>query len=285
MHMPCFEFNVKNFRHGKLQLMTFTPNLEKITQIIETAGQTILVPYFQKQNKQHIKGDGSIVTEADVMCQAYLQEQLNTLAPDISFLGEEMSQQTQLQCLQSEASFWCVDPLDGTSNFATPMPLFGISIALIQAGKPVLACIYDPIRKEMFTAIRGQGLQLNGQAALPHKATNLSEAVGFLDFKRLSEPLSIAFASQSIYRSQRNLGTCALEWAWLAAGRAQFIVHGGEKLWDYAAGSLLAQESGCVVTDFAGRSPFNGQHLSSSILAAPAIIHSELLAHLHAHNT
>lgn len=260
--------------------MTLTPDLKKIIDIIQYAGEHILLPYFHQQNTIQLKHDGSIVTQADLACQAYLQDELQKIAPDIAFLGEEMPEQEQRQCLQSKASFWCVDPLDGTSNFATPIPLFSISVALIQAGKPILACIYDPIRKEIFTAIRGQGFSCNDQRISSVMDKGLAESVGFLDFKRLPPHLASTFATQKIYRSQRNLGTCALEWAWLAAGRGQFIVHGCEKLWDYAAGILLAEEAGCVVTDFAGMPPFSKQGLSSAIVAAPARLHPSLLDHL-----
>lgn len=75
-------------------------------------------------------------------------------------------------------------------------------------------------------------------------------------------------ATKPAYRSQRNLGSCALEWAWLAAGRGHFIIHGGEKLWDFAAGSLLAREAGSIVGDFSGDSLFPCDTLSSPILAA-----------------
>lgn len=260
--------------------MTLTPDLQNIMTIIENAGKNILMPHFHQQNQCQIKADGSIVTQADLACQAYLQEQLHTLAPHIGFLGEEMSEKEQIACLTSEKSFWCVDPLDGTSNFATPMPLFAISVALIQQGEPILACIHDPIRQETFTAIKNGGFYLNQQ---PIKLTckhTIQQCVGFLDFKRLPAHLAIKFATTPMYRSQRNIGSCALEWAWLAAGRAQFIVHGGEKLWDYAAGSLLAEEAGYHVSDFSGQGVFQTIGLACSILAAPAHIHQTLMENL-----
>ncbi|MDQ6973610.1 MAG: inositol monophosphatase family protein [Mariprofundaceae bacterium] len=261
--------------------MTLTPDLKHIIQIVEHAGKNILLPHFYQQNIATTKEDGSIVTQADLACQAYLQKKLHLLAPNISFLGEEMSECEQIACLQSKESFWCVDPLDGTSNFATPMPMFAISIALIVEGKPILACIHDPVRQETFTAIHQQGAKLNGQDIIVSSKKALNDSVGFLDFKRLSPSLATHFATQKIYRSQRNLGSCALEWAWLAAGRAQFIIHGAEKLWDYAAGSLLVEESGCIVSDFSGLHPFGKKSMSSSILAAPQAIHQALTPHLH----
>ncbi len=254
--------------------------LTQVESIAKQAGENILLPAFSSQTStQFIKQDGSIVTDTDQQCQDFLQRELSNLAPDIGFLGEEMSHEEQLLCLSQGRRFWCVDPLDGTGNFATPMPLFAISIALIEDGKPVLACIYDPVRQEMFSCLKGGGLLLNGVQQPPvsyHKA--LKHSIGFIDFKRLQPALAADLATHKYYRSQRNLGTCALEWAWLATGRAQFIVHGGQKLWDYAAGVLLAEEAGCVVSDHQGQHPFAQARLSSSISAASNISLSETWA-------
>ena len=107
----------------------------------------------------------------------------------------------------------------------------------------------------------------------------MNQDVGFSDFKRLSEPLRVRLAGGRIYRSQRNIGSCALEWAWLATGRGQFIIHGGQKLWDFAAGSLLAAEAGAKTTDLTGADPFAEAHLVSSIVAgANPPLHAALLA-------
>ncbi len=255
-------------------------NIHHIAQILTQAGTDILLPAFQQHAQSQTKSDGSIVTEADVACQAFLQNALSQLAPHIGFLGEEMSEEEQCACLNSDTSFWCVDPLDGTSNFATPMPLFAISVALMQHGHPILACIHDPIRQETYTAQQGQGAYLNGQRLTHPSNIQLQEAVGFLDFKRFEPALAQLFSTQRIYRSQRNIGTCALEWAWLAAGRAQFLIHGAEKLWDYAAGSLLAAEAGHQISDFSGHPLFQNKVLSSSILAAPTSIHHQLKKHI-----
>ncbi|MDQ7058970.1 MAG: inositol monophosphatase family protein [Ghiorsea sp.] len=243
--------------------------LKDVENIAKDAGQNILLPAFISQTSvQTRKSDGSIVTETDEKAQQFIQDELAKLDERIGFLGEEMSMEEQLQALHHGGKFWCVDPLDGTGNFTTPMPLFAISIALIEDGKPVLACIYDPVRDEMFSAVRGQGFSFNGETQIPIPISKpLSDCIGFVDFKRLNTPLAIKLVTEKHYRSQRNIGTCALEWAWLAAGRAQFIVHGGQKLWDYAAGLLLAEEAACIVTDFAGNHPFAKSQLSCPIMA------------------
>jgi len=256
------------------------PDIQSIINIAQTAGKNILLPGFKQQATASTKIDGSVITETDLKCQDFLQKELSLLAPEISFLGEEMTQHEQLECLNSKQAFWCVDPLDGTSNFATPIPLFAISIALIENNRPKLACIYDPIRQEIFTAVKGQGFQCNGTTVQIQSIQKLSQAVGFVDFKRLNPTTASHLATHNIYRSQRNIGSCALEWAWLAAGRGQFIIHGSEKLWDYAAGCLLAEESGCKVSNFRGSHPFSSSQLNSPIAAATPLIHKQLLLSL-----
>ncbi|WP_038247696.1 inositol monophosphatase family protein [Ghiorsea bivora] len=243
--------------------------LSQVESIAKEVGQHILLPAFISQTSiQSRKSDGSIVTETDEKAQTFIQQALHDIHPNIGFLGEEMSKAEQQQALDEGGKFWCVDPLDGTGNFTTPMPLFAISIALIADDKPVLACIYDPVRDEIFSATRGNGLSINGESYTPIPVNKpLNDCIGFVDFKRLQTPLAIKLVTKKHYRSQRNIGTCALEWAWLAAGRAQFIVHGGQKLWDYAAGLLLAEEAACTVTDFAGNHPFAQSRLSCPILA------------------
>jgi len=243
--------------------------LKQVETIAKQAGHNILLPAFESQlSAQTKKNDGSIVTETDEKAQHFIEQELRKLNDNIGFLGEEMSKAEQLSALNEGNAFWCVDPLDGTGNFTTPLPLFAVSIALIEHGKPTLACIYDPVRNEIFSAFKRSGVLING-VAFKRSATPriLKDSVGFVDFKRLQPKLASRLASEKLYLSQRNLGSCALEWAWLAAGRGQFIIHGGEKLWDYAAGLLLAEESTCVVTDFAGKHPFAKTQLSSPIIA------------------
>jgi len=248
--------------------MTLESRLQQISKVLIKAGHEIILPAYESAVLTTQKADGSIITETDLACQHYIENELAKIDGDIAFLGEEMSQDEQLDCLkQKGATFWCLDPLDGTTNFATSFPGFAISLALIRNGKVELACTHDPVRGETFTASAGGGAFLNGSKIHCSQEDQLSNSVGFIDFKRLNRDAACRFATEKIFRSQRNVGSCALEWAWLAAGRGQFIIHGGEKLWDFAAGSLLVAEAGGCAGDFSGNPLFPTSALSSPILA------------------
>jgi len=192
------------------------------------------------------KADGSLVTEADLVMQSALAETLQRHWPDIDILGEEMDVSAQQKALQQAGTgVWCIDPLDGTSNFSIGVPYYAVSVALLRNNQVELGIVYDPSRKECFAAARGQGAWLNGQR-LPQQqlSTVLSQGMALIDLKRLTPGLASRLAANPPYKSQRSFGAVALDWCWLAAGRCHLYLHGRQKLWDYAAGSLILLEAG-----------------------------------------
>ena len=192
------------------------------------------------------KADGSLVTEADLVMQSALAETLQRHWPDIDILGEEMEVSAQQKALQRAGTgVWCIDPLDGTSNFSIGVPYYAVSVALLRNNQVELGIVYDPSRKECFAAARGQGAWLNGQR-LPQQqlSTVLSQGMALIDLKRLTPGLASRLAANPPYKSQRSFGAVALDWCWLAAGRCHLYLHGRQKLWDYAAGSLILLEAG-----------------------------------------
>jgi myo-inositol-1(or 4)-monophosphatase len=178
---------------------------------------------------------------------------LGRIWPEIPVLGEEMSGAVQQRLLgNSDVGVWCLDPLDGTSNYAYGFPYFCVSLALLREGEPVLGCIFDPVHDECFCAERGAGAYCDGRPLrLGSERTELRECLAIVDLKRLPKEDLPSMGGQSPFRSQRNLGSVALDWCWLAAGRIQLYLHGGQKLWDYAAGQLIASEAGAVSSLFA----------------------------------
>lgn len=210
----------------------------------ETATQEIL-PRFRRVPSDQ-KADGSLVTEADLAVQRRINEGLALAFPGVPLLGEEMAAADQERLLGSGGSaVWVLDPLDGTSNYACGYEGFAISLALIEGGVPVLGAILDPVHDQCFHAARGGGAYLNGEPIRPFApGPELGDCLAMLDLKRLPPERVPALLRKGGFRSQRNLGAVALEWCWLAAGRFQLYLHGGQKLWDYAAGRLIASEAG-----------------------------------------
>ncbi|WPL11387.1 MULTISPECIES: inositol monophosphatase family protein [Thiorhodovibrio] len=257
---------------------TEAPSLQRLSGLVREVGQTEILPTFGR-TQASAKADGSLITEVDLAVQRRLIAALGSLAPEIPVLGEEMTHADQLKLLGAGAgnagsaegsagaasdmpsgagsdpppdaatsAFWALDPLDGTSNFVCGFPAFAISLALFRNGQVELGVIYDPIRDECFAAQRGQGAWLNGAPLVCQSSCErLADAMALMDFKRIPPERMPALLSKGAFRSQRNLGSVALDWCWLAAGRAQVYLHGGQRLWDYAAGQLIAAEAGVKV--------------------------------------
>jgi len=243
-------------------------DIEQLKHIVISASKTELLPRFNAV-KRHFKKDGSIVTEADVAMQKQLITQLEQAYPDVAFLGEEMSLEQQQSLLSSGQALWCVDPVDGTSNFAAGFPYFSVSLALIEAGEITLGIVYDPIRDECFLAQKGHGASLNGQPLKTiETGLSLKQSIALIDFKRLSPELATQIVTELPYASQRSLGSIALELCWLAAGRGHIYLHAKQHLWDYAAANLILTEAGGHVCSLDGNTVFNNALTPRSALAA-----------------
>lgn len=227
-----------------------------------------LLKYYAQSTATY-KSDGSIVTEADLEMQKAMDVALKQHYPAILLLSEELTEPEQLSVLNSNQDYWCLDPVDGTNNYHYTLPLFSVSLALICQNEIVLGIIYDPMRDEFFSAIKGQGMWVNNQkVSRPKQPNKLRQSIAFVDFKRLSNPIKLSLLQLAPYKSQRNVGSCALEWAWLAAGRAQLLLHGKEKYWDYAAGVLLNQEAGGQSQTLEAEAIFNQSLDARSVVAA-----------------
>ena len=242
-------------------------------KLLIKAAEQELMPRLHRVSAGH-KADGSLLTEADVSLQQYLMTALEELHPAIPVLGEELPASVQ-QAMLAEATngVWCLDPLDGTRNFACGFPVFAISLALVRQGRVELGVVYDPLRRESFTASYGQGAWLNGERLVAPATTSLASALALIDFKRLPAELAQRLAVSPPYPSQRSIGSGALDWCWLAAGRVQVYLHGKQHLWDYAAGQLILAESGGLALTLQGEPVFINQLQTRSIVAGcnPAV--------------
>jgi myo-inositol-1(or 4)-monophosphatase len=221
------------------------PDLHVLSELVRQAAREELLPRFAEVQRE-FKRDGSVVTVADRAMQDRLQAALHERWPAYPLLGEEMSEQEQARLARGAGTgLWVLDPLDGTSNFAAGVPFFAVSLALLVERRAVLGMVYDPARDETFSAASGLGAWLNGQALRPRRlGLPLRRALAAVDFKRLPTELATRLAAHAPYGSQRSLGSVALDWCWVAAGRFHVYIHGRQMLWDYAAGHLVLSESG-----------------------------------------
>ena len=253
------------------------PDLEKLKSLIKVAAKEELLKDFG-QTEYDYKDDGSVVTPADLAMQNRLTIELKHHWPMYDILGEEMVEEAQLAVLNKterdkDGGYWCIDPLDGTNNYVAGLPFFAVSIALIINHQQQLGLIYDPVRDEMFTAIKDQGAYLNDQrmgqfaGSSMVKFTENKPIVAEIDLKRLPEKLAVRLVTERIYASQRNIGSSALDWCWMSAGRFDIYLHGGQKLWDYAAGSLIFSEAGGCSISLDNDEVFRGQLEIRSVLA------------------
>ncbi len=222
------------------------------------------------QGSYSFKLDGSLVTEADSEMQKAMMLSLQHNWPEYAVLGEEMPETEQQMQLDSNAKgLWVLDPLDGTSNFASGIPVFSVSVALIINNEVVLGLIYDPNRNEVFSAIKGEGAWLNKKPLISQTERKfLNQCTAQIDFKRLTPDMRVCLSREHPYASQRNFGSGALDWCWLAAGRCQINIHGGQKLWDYIAGQLILSEAGGYAKTFGGDNVFKRTLETRSVMAA-----------------
>lgn len=223
--------------------------LPAVCDLVRTVAHREIMPRFLSGQYAR-KVDGSLLTEADLATQSALVEGLTRIIP-FPVMGEEMSKEEQQRLWQAgDSGLWCLDPIDGTTNFIHGLPYFATSVALMQRGRSVLGVIYNPVSNELFTAIEGKGAWLNGQPLpLKRHVPRMCDAIAGVEIKWLSGKLPARLMSVAPYGSQRNLGASTLDWCYVAAGRFDLYLHGGQKLWDYAAGALILQEAGgCMST-------------------------------------
>jgi len=195
------------------------------------------------------KSQNDFVTEVDRMAEQEIIQVIKYAYPDHSILAEESGEH------KGNEYTWVIDPLDGTTNFLHGYPQYAVSIALKHKGKTEVAVVYDPLRDELFTAEKGGGATLNNRRIRVTKQTDLSAALigtGF-PFKypqHLDAYLGMFKTLTPRTAGIRRAGSAALDLAYLAAGRLDGFWEIGLKEWDFAAGILLVQEAGGVVTDF-----------------------------------
>ncbi|MEQ8714453.1 MAG: inositol monophosphatase family protein [Cyclobacteriaceae bacterium] len=228
-----------------------------------TKGITLEVGEFIRQEcaafdlgRVEKKGKNDLVSYVDKEAETRLVKQLRAILPSAGFITEEGTTE-QL----SAKHRWVIDPLDGTTNFIHGLPIFSISIALMNEDKVDLGIVYEVNRQECFHAIRGQGAWCNDAEMRVSEATSIGEsllATGFpyYNFEKLSEYLSILNELMKNTHGLRRMGSAAVDLAYVACGRYEGYFEFNLNSWDVAAGTLLVEEAGGRVTDFSGGDQF-----------------------------
>ena len=249
---------------------------KSLVEIVKKAAKEELLSRFTLVTA-NTKQDGSVVTEADISMQNRMQVELLNAYPNSVLLSEEMSEKEQEAALSSDMPVWCLDPLDGTSNFAAAIPYFAVSLSLILNQEVVFGLVYDPVREESFIAEKDKPSKLNDQVIkLADKTHDIKKAIAIIDFKRLDKSLSTRLVEEQPFASQRNFGASALDWCWLAINRGQMYLHGKQNIWDYSAGHFIFENAGGCSYTLEGEAVFNCQLQPRSVVAA---VNQSLLEH------
>jgi len=207
--------------------------------------------------KVSVKNANELVTQTDARCQKIIIDRIKENFPDHGFIAEEGSQGKIFKQPPrgDQQLWWAIDPIDGTNNFAHRMLLFAISIAVLYEGEPIVGVIFEPATDSMFTAVKGGEAQLNSRRITASQETmDKFSSIGLDSHFDNGVP---SWACEIIQRTRfRNLGTTALQLAYVAKGGLIATIASDPKLWDIAAGTVITEAAGAIVTDWQGKTIF-----------------------------
>jgi myo-inositol-1(or 4)-monophosphatase len=231
-----------------------------------------------RRRPSHAKDHGDIATEAQTEAENAIIATLRAAFPDQAIVGAEAGEiVSQIQAtngISQTAQRWIIDPIDGTANFVHGYPFYAVSIALTQGSDVTHAVVLDPVRDELFTAIKGKGAQQNGTPIRTSTCVRIDEALVGTVFPartsaKLPAYLPVFNALLKHCAGVRRAGAGALDLAYVAAGRLDGFFVMSQNAWDIAAGALIVTEAGGRVGDFAGGKDF--LRSSDVIAAAPGL--------------
>jgi myo-inositol-1(or 4)-monophosphatase len=259
--------------------------LQKILEVAMTAARLAGEQALKDINssKVSIKNANELVTQTDSLCQQIIIDHVSRHFINHGFIGEEGADGKLFKQPPQggEQFWWVIDPIDGTNNFVHHIPSFSISIGVIYEGHPIVGVIFDPNTNSMFTATRHGHAQYNGtKITVSNDLIDEFGSVAIDSNLRGSLPSGIA---QIMLRTRfRNMGSTALHLSYVATGGLVGAVMVCPKLWDIAAGALIVERAGGIVTDWDGNKlfPFNLENYDSKpikTIAANPKVHSEMV--------
>ncbi len=225
--------------------------LRILTRAAVAAGRYLLT-MSRKNFQVDFKGRIDPVTEADTGAERLIIKEIRKIFPDDDILTEESTDQRR-----GSPRRWIIDPLDGTTNFSHGFPFWCVSIAFEHRGRIEAGAVYSPVLQELFIARRGRGAYLNGRRMRVSGQTRLERsllATGFPYDVHTSRKDNLVYFRSFIKKAQavRRPGSAAMDLAYVACGRFDGFWEMKLKPWDMAAASLMVEEAGGRVTDFAG---------------------------------
>ena len=251
------------------------------TALATRAGQ-VQLERFEKVERIDYKSAKDVVTEVDHLSEGLIIEAIRARHPTDGIIAEESGEHADGAGGAPTTGIgrvWIIDPLDGTINYANGIPFFCVAIALVEAGRPVVGVIHDPIRGETFAATDDGPATLGGRVI---RASVKEQLTDYVVSMALSGRASggRAQAVRKAIRVSRAMGSAALSLAYVGNGRFDaFVQQGGLSSWDVAAAGLIAERGGALLTNLEGGPWFDLSRPTRTIgvLAAPAIHHAELL--------
>ena len=244
----------------------------------------ILLRHFDHLERLNVtaKNRNDFVSEADLQAEREIIQILRKTYPNHGILAEETGEQPGQDEYQ-----WVIDPLDGTTNFLHGIPHFAISIAFRHRNRLEAGLVYDPIRQEMFTASRGESAQVNDRRIRASGIIQLENALlgtGFPFRHSQHQPAYLSFFGSLFGKCMeiRRAGAASLDLSYVASGRLDGFWEIGLKEWDIAAGALIVQEAGGLVSDFGGGNDFMK---SGNIVAGNPKVFKTLLQEMQPHLT
>ncbi len=261
-------------------MMQFSDRAQKLFSILDESDALFMRNWDRPRAVRH-KGERDLVTNTDLAVEALLKDRLQNVVPGATFMAEESS-----TSLSPEGTCWIIDPVDGTTNFAHHFGDTATSVALWENGRVVLGAVSAPVRGERYVAEYGKGAWLNGKRIHVSNTDSCADALVATGF-----PYSVHEDMDQVLRDMRILldttvgvrrcGSAALDMCFVACGSFDAYFEGWIKPWDIAAGWLLVEEAGGMVT---GRS---GEHyrFNTPILASNGGVHAEMIRHLASENS
>ena len=247
--------------------------MEVATAAARAAGE-VLSGFFGTDYTVRSKESYNLVSDADVQAERAIVEVIRQTYPEHAILGEEEAKGDT-----TADDLWVIDPLDGTNNFVHAIPHFAVSIAYCHRGAAQCGVVFNPIRNDWYTAMRGQGAQVNGQPARATSAEKLTEVLVGLGFyyDRGTMMEATLSAMRELFQAHvhgiRRMGTASLDLCQVGCGMYGAFFEYELAPWDFAAGVLFVEEAGGRVSDCRG----NKLPLArTSLLASNGLLHGEV---------